>query len=283
MGFTTKILNTPYPKTDAHNALRMPTYGNASFEFDSAEAIAGAFAGTKPAHTYSRSSNPTVDYFEKQIMAVSNAASVVAFSSGMAAISNTIFAIAQQGDEIISSNKLFGTTYSFFKTTLPRLGIKVHFVDFQNIQAIEDKISDKTRALFFETITNPQIELFNISAITELAQKHRVITISDVTTTPPYIFNSKLFNVDVAVLSSTKFISGGATAIGGLCIDNGLFDWRFNPLLAQEAAQHGSLTLMRQLRLETYRNTGACMSPQAASYFSLGLETLELRVQKSLR
>lgn len=281
MGFTTKILHTAFAKKDAHGALRMPLYGNAAFEFDSAESIAGAFSGTKPAHTYSRSSNPSVDYFERQIMAVTNAVGVIGFSSGMAAISNTIFAIAEQGDEIISSHKLFGTTYAFFKDSLPRLGIKVKFVDFQNIAAIEQAITTKTRAIFFETITNPQIEIFDIEKIVELARKHAIISISDVTATPPYLFDSKAFSIDIAVLSSTKFISGGATAVGGLCIDNGLYDWKQNPHLETEGAKFGPFTLIRKLRLETYRNTGGCMSPHSASFFSLGLETLELRVNKA--
>ena len=281
MHFTTKILHSPYSKKDAHGALRFPTYGNASFEFDSAEDIENAFVGKKYAHTYSRSTNPTVDYLEKTIALVTNAQGVIGFSSGMAAISNTILGIAQQGDEIISSNKLFGTTYSFFKETLPRFGITVKFIDFQDIDAIKKAITPHTRAIFFESITNPQIEIFSITEIVKLAKEHKILTILDTTATPLYTCNIKELEINIAVLSSTKFISGGATAIGGILIDLGNFDWKKNPYLKKESKQFGAFTFLRKLRTETYRNLGACMSPDSARAFSLGLETMELRIERA--
>jgi len=281
MDFTTKVLHNPYAKEDAYGALRFPTYSNASFEFDSAEDIENAFIGKKYAHTYSRSTNPTVDYFEKTIASVTNSQGVIGFSSGMAAISNTIFGIAQQGDEIISSNKLFGTTYSFFKEMLPRFGITVKFIDFQDIDAIKKAINPHTRAIFFESISNPQIEVFSIIDIVKLAKNHGILTILDTTATPLYVCNVKELGIDISVLSSTKFISGGATAIGGILIDLGNFDWKNNPYLEKESKQFGAYTFLRKLRIETYRNLGACMSPDSARAFSLGLETMELRVERA--
>ena len=283
MGFTTKVLTTKYPKKDSYGALRFPTYENAAFEFDTAEDIEAAFKGIKPAHAYSRSTNPSVEYFEKTILSVTNALGCLGFSSGMGATSNCILALVKTGDEIICSNKLFGTTYSLFKDTFPNLGIDVKFVDFSNIQVIESSITDKTRALFFETITNPQMEIFNIPEIVKLANKYKIPTIADITATPPYIFDSKKFNIDISVLSSTKFISGGGTNIGGLIIDNGLFDWKNNINLHEDAKKYGNFTFIRKLRLEIFRNNGACMSAHSATNFSLGLETMEIRIDRACK
>jgi O-acetylhomoserine (thiol)-lyase len=281
MKFTTKVLHNSYPQKDVYGALRFPVYGNASFEFESAEDIESAFEGKKTAYVYSRSSNPTVDYFEKTIASVTGALGVVGFSSGMGAISNAILAVAQSGDEIISSNNLFGTTYSFFVDTLPRLGINVKFVNFQDTNAIKQAISDKTRALFFETISNPQIEIYPIEEIVKIAQENKILSIADCTPTPPYLFNSKDFGIDISVLSSTKFISGGGTALGGLIIDNGIFNWGNNPNFVDSYKQYGNFSFIRKLRLEIFRNLGSCMSPQSASSFLLGLETMELRIDRA--
>ena len=281
MGFTTKILHTKFPKKDSYGALRFPTYGNAAFEFDSAEDIEAAFKGTKPAHAYSRSTNPSVEYLEKTISQVTDALGCIAVSSGMAATSNCVFALVKSGDEIISSNKLFGTTYSFFKDTLANFGITVKFVDFQNLQEVENAITPQTRLLFFETITNPQIEIFDLENIVDIAKKHNLISIADITTTPPFIFNSKNWGIDISIISSTKFMSGGGTAIGGFIIDNGLFNWANHLHLSKDAAKFGQLSFIRKLRLETYRNIGACMSAHNATLFSLGLETLELRIERA--
>lgn len=281
MGFTTKILTTKYPKKDSYGALRFPTYENAAFEFDSAEDIEAAFKGIKPAHAYSRSTNPSVEYFEKTILSVTNALGCLGFSSGMGAISNCILALVKTGDEIICSNKIFGTTYSLFKDTFSNLGITVKFVDFSNIQETESAITDKTRALFFETITNPQMEIFNIPEIVILAKKHNLPTIADTTATPPYMFDAKKLQIDISVLSSTKFISGGGTTVGGLIIDYGLYDWGNNINLKKDAKKYGNFTFIRKLRLEIFRNNGACMSAHSATSFSLGLETMEIRIDRA--
>ncbi len=281
MGFTTKVLHTKPNKHDAYGALRFPAYANAAFEFARAEDIEAAFKGTKPAHAYSRSSNPTIEYFEKTILNVTGAIACIGFSSGMGAISSCLLALCKAGDEIVSSNKLFGTTYSLFTDTFAEYGIVVKFVDFNSIENVRAAISDKTRAIFFETITNPQIEIYAIDELVALANAHAIPLVADTTATPPYMFDAKLHGIHISVLSSTKFISGGGTAIGGLLIDNGLYDWKQHVNFAEQAIKYGAFSFIRKLRLLTYRNLGACMSVQAAQLFSLGLETMELRIDRA--
>ncbi|HPM13311.1 MAG TPA: aminotransferase class I/II-fold pyridoxal phosphate-dependent enzyme [Bacteroidales bacterium] len=281
MGFTTKVLHTKPNKNDAYGALRFPIYANAAFEFASAEDIEAAFKGTKPAHAYSRSSNPTVENFEKTILNVTGGIACIGFSSGMGAISACLLALCKSGDEIVSSNKLFGTTYSLFTDTFAEYGIVVKCVDFNSIDDVRNAITNKTRAIFFETITNPQIEIYAIDELVALANSYAIPLVADTTATPPYMFDAKLHGIHISVLSSTKFISGGGTAIGGLLIDNGLYDWKHHANFSEEAKKFGAFSFIRKLRLLTYRNLGACMSVQAAQSFSLGLETMELRIDRA--
>lgn len=281
MGFTTKVLHTKPNKNDSYGALRFPIYANAAFEFASAEDIEAAFKGTKPAHAYSRSSNPTVEFFEKTILQVTGALGCIGFSSGMGAISSCLLALCKSGDEIVSSNKLFGTTYSLFVDTFAEYGINVKFVDCNSIEQVRAAITNKTRAIFFETITNPQIEIYAIDELVALANSHAIPLVADTTATPPYMFDAKLHGIHISVLSSTKFISGGGTAIGGLLIENGLYDWKHHANFSEEAKKFGAFSFIRKLRLLTYRNLGACMSVQAAQSFSLGLETMELRIDRA--
>jgi len=281
MKFTTKLLHTPYPKKDAYGALRFPTYNNAAFGFETSEDLEGAFKGTKPEHIYSRSTNPTVQYFEQTIVNITGGLHAIAVASGLSAITNTILGVAKVGDEIVSSNKLFGNSYSLFESTFRDMGILVKFVDFQNSNAIKNAITDKTRALFCESITNPQIEVINIPEVSKIAKEYKLPLIVDTTATPPYIFNAKKQGVDIEVLSGTKFISGGGTAIGGVIIDNGTYNWQNSVKLKNDAKKFGPFTFVSKLRKELYRNIGGCMSAQTATQLSLGLETLELRIDRA--
>ncbi len=283
LSFTTKILHRGFLKKDPHGSLHMPTYNNVAFEYESAEDIELAFQGKKPAHMYSRISNPTVEHFEQKIRAVTDAVGVIALSSGMAAISNVILAVCQAGDNIVTSKHLFGNTYSLFERTFKDWGLETRYADMTDVGNVSSLINDKTRILFLETITNPQLEVADIKALADVAKAKGVLVVADTTLTPPYIFDSKAFGVDVEVLSSTKYISGGATTVGGLVIDNGSYDWSKNSKLAPDAKKLGPFVLISKLRQEVYRNLGACMSPQNAAAQSLGLETLTLRVDVSCK
>ncbi len=279
--FITKILHNPFLKEDPHGSLHMPVYENVAFEFKSAEDIELAFQRKKPAHMYSRISNPTIEAFEQRIRAVTDAAGVVALSSGMAAISNVILAVAGEGDNIVTSKHLFGNTYSLFASTLKDWGLETRFTDLTQVDKIEPLIDAKTKAIFFETVTNPQLEVVDIKALSKLAKAKNILLIADTTLTPPYAFKAKDFGVDIEVLSSTKYISGGATSVGGVIIDNGIYDWRRNPKFEKDAKALGPFTFINRLRRNVYRNLGSCISPHNAFLQSVGLETLPLRLDVS--
>lgn len=278
--FTTRSLNIPFPKKDPHNALAMPVYESVAFEFASAEDIAANFRGELPAHTYSRTSNPTVEYFETKVKTLTGAHQVLAVTSGMAAISSTMMAICRQGDNIISGNQLFGHTLALFEQSLLAYGLETRFVNTTHPELIEPLIDEHTRAIYFETVTNPQLEIADISRLAEIANKHNILLIADSTITPPSIFNSKSQGVHVEVMSATKFISGGATAVGGLIIDNGLYDWSKNPNCLAFSSKFGKDAFIARLRKNYYRNLGMPMTAHTANYMISGLDILELRIER---
>ncbi len=282
-GFTTKVLSTPYPKKDAFNSLHMPVYDTVAFEFDTSQDIADAFQDRKPAHVYSRSSNPSVEYFERKLAAVTDARAVLALTSGMAAISNAIMAVVQQGENFLTSTHLFGHTYGLFNRTLPDLGIETRFCDLLDTGNIEKHIDGNTRLIFFETVTNPQLEVVDIAEIIKLAGKHDILVMADSTLTPCNVFNARSLGVDIEVMSSTKFISGGATSVGGVIVDTGLNDWNNVPKLTAFREKAGERAFIVKLRKEIYRNLGSCMSPRTAQMQSLGLDILALRVERSFQ
>lgn len=278
--FTTRSLNIPFPKEDPHHALAMPIYESVAFEFNSSEDIAANFRGELPAHTYSRTSNPTVEYFERKIKTLTGAHQVLALSSGMAAISATVIAVCKQGDNIISGKNLFGHTLSLFEQSLSAFGVETRFTDTTKPELVEALIDDKTRAIYFETVTNPQLEIADINRLAEIASKHEILLIVDSTVTPPSVFNSKSSGVHVEVLSATKFISGGATSFGGLVIDNGLYDWSKNPNFLKFSEKFGKDAFIARLRKNYYRNFGMPMTAHTANYMIAGLDILELRIER---
>jgi O-acetylhomoserine (thiol)-lyase len=280
-GFTTKAIHSPFTVNDSHRALRMPVYDCVSFELESAEEMAAAFAGRKAVHAYSRITNPTVEDFEQRIKAITGAFAIAALSSGMAAISTAILSIAGSGDNLVASKFLFGDTYSFFKDTLANLGIEVRLADPLDPASFERLIDERTRAIYLETVTNPLLYVPNLDSFSSIAKKHGVALVVDSTMTPPYLFDSKKFGVDVEVLSATKAISGGATVLGGLIIDNGTYDWGNNRLLEGYAKKFGSFALISKIRKQTARYLGGCLAPHNAYLLSLGLETLALRLEKA--
>ncbi|HYQ59137.1 MAG TPA: PLP-dependent transferase [Draconibacterium sp.] len=279
-GFTTTALNVPYAKKDPHNALQMPVYETIAYEFDSAEQIEANFKGDYIAHVYSRTSSPTVEYFELKLKALTQSHGVLALSSGMAAITNTLMALTKTGDNIISGNRLFGHTYALFQQTLPELGIETRFSDLSDEAAIELLIDKYTRAIYFETVTNPQLDIADIEMLSRIAKKHNLPLIADSTITPPNVFNAGKFGVNIEVMSTTKFISGGATSFGGAIVDHGNFNWKLSPNISAYTGKFGVNAFIGKLRKNIYRNTGASMTAQTARFQIHGLDILELRVEK---
>lgn len=279
-GFTTESLNVAYAKQDPHNSLQMPLYETVAFEFDSAEKMEANFKGEYIAHVYSRTSNPTVEYFELKLKTLTSAHAVLAVSSGMAAISDSILAIAKSGENIISGIRLFGHTYALFQDTLAGMGIETRFSELTNAEEIEKLIDSKTRAIYFETVTNPQLDIADIEMLSRIAKQYNLLLIADSTMTPPNVFNANSFGINIEVLSTTKYISGGATSFGGAIIDHGNFDWNLNPNFAKYTEKFGKNALIAKLRKNIFRNTGGSMTPQTAKLMIQGLDILELRVEK---
>lgn len=282
-GFTTKSLNIPFPKKDPHNSLQIPLYESVAYDFETSEQIEANFRGDYPAHVYSRASSPTVEYFEQKMRTLLDASGVLAVSSGMAAISNVMLAIVRPGENVISGNRLFGHTWALFTQTLADLGLEFRLTDLTDEQAIEGMIDENTRAIYFETVTNPQLDVADIDMLARIARKHNLVLVADSTITPPNVFNGGAFGVDVEVISATKHLSGGANCFGGVIVDHGRYDYRMNPGVAKYVEQYGENGFMARLRKNIYRNMGSSMSPHTARYLVQGLDILELRVEKCHR
>jgi O-acetylhomoserine (thiol)-lyase len=281
LSFDGKILHTPYVKEDAYGALSMPVYQNAAFEFTTAEEMEAAFTGRSADHTYSRITNPSVQYFEDRVKSITDSLSVTALNSGMAAIANAVITLAQSGSNIVTSRHLFGNTYSFFASTLAAFGVATRFCDLTKPEEVEKNIDENTCVVFLEIITNPQLEVADLKAISAITRKKGVPLLADTTIVPFCAFKAKDFGVNIEIVSSTKYISGGATGLGGLIIDYGNFDWKSSKKLAILAKDFGAAAYTAKLRKEIHRNLGAYMTPQVAYMQSLGLETLSLRFEKS--
>lgn len=257
---STLAINTPFCRRDAYNALSMPVYDAVAYEFDNAKDMADAFTGRSDSPDYSRTANPTVTNFEQRVKALTGAEDVTALNSGMAAISTTIMALSAKGKNIVTSHHMFGNTFDLLTRTLSRFGVEARLADLTNPEEVEADIDDDTCCIFLEIITNPQMEVADISALAEVAHRHHVPVVVDTTVIPFTEFSSHKLGADIEVVSSTKYISGGATSLGGLIID------------------YGTLRGFKQVvKGEMVFNFGAYMTPHAAYMQTLGLETLSAR------
>ena len=256
----TQAIHQPYKRRDAYDALSMPIYNAVAFEFDNATVMADAFCGRIDAPDYSRVENPTVTNLEQRVKALTGAENVIALNSGMAAISNTLFSVVEQGKNVITSRHLFGNTYSLLTSTLSRLGVEARLCDLTDVEAVERMIDDNTCCLFLEVMSNPQLEVVDVRALSAIAHQHGIPVIADTTLIPFTQFSAKDLGIDVEVVSSTKYISGGATSLGGLVIDYGTYP-----------------SIGKRLLNEMLFNLGAYMTPQVAYMQTLGLETLDVR------
>lgn len=277
--YETKLLSLPYPKPDAYGSLSMPVYHALAYEFASAEEMEAAFCGRTEEHTYSRVTNPTVQFFEERVKAVTGAYGVTALNSGMAAISNTFITLARSGSNLVTSRHLFGNTYSFFVNTLSAFGVEIRFCDLTNPADVEANLDENTCGVYVEVITNPQMEVADLKVLSDVAHKRNIPLIADTTIVPFPTFRSSDFGVDIDVVSSTKYISGGGTSLGGLIIDYGQFDWSHSPKL-KPFADASQSAFHCKLRKEIHRNLGAYMTPEVAYVQSLGLETLQVRYER---
>ncbi|GHU79270.1 O-acetylhomoserine sulfhydrylase [Bacteroidia bacterium] len=273
----TDILAKSFPQKDVHGAISMPVYVTAAFEFETAEEMEDAFLGKSGKHTYTRISNPTVEAFEARVQVASGAKHVMAVASGMAAISGAFMTIAYAGSNIVTSPHLFGNTFSLFLFTLKEFGVEVRFCNLLDIKEVEKQIDENTCAVFTEIITNPHMEVADLAALAKVAHQKGVPLIADSTVVPWTSFEAPDFGVDIEIVSSTKYISGGATGIGGLILDYQTFDWTQSKKLKSLAEKTGDRAFQVKFRGEIGRNMGAVMAPQTAFLQNLGLETVDLR------
>ncbi|MGM0534198.1 MAG: aminotransferase class V-fold PLP-dependent enzyme [Campylobacterota bacterium] len=281
MNFTTKLLSYAGAKDDVHGALRTPIYANAAFEYSSSAQLEAVFSGKEAGHLYSRASNPTVEELELKVKNAVDAKGVIALASGMAAVTNTLLALLKSGDNIITTNKLFGHTISFLQTFLHDFDVGVRYADMTDREDIERNIDADTKLIFCESMSNPGLIVPDFAAVSSLCKTHGLVLIADTTMTPWTMFDAKKHGIDIEVISATKFLSGGATVVGGLIVDNGTYNWKAYTNLRPQYEKFGDNAFVKKMKKQTARNLGATLSAFNAYLLSLGLETLDLRVKKS--
>lgn len=270
----------------------VPIYQTTSYGFESTEHAADLFGLKQFGNIYTRIMNPTSDVFEKRVAALEGGAAALAVASGSSAITFSILNIASAGDEIVSSSSLYGGTYNLFAHTLPKLGITVKFVDSSDPENFRAAITDKTKAVFGETIGNPRGDVLDIEAVAAIAHENGIPLIVDNTFPSPYLLRPIDFGADIVVHSATKFIGGHGTSIGGIIVDSGKFDWtqndKFPGLTQPDPSYHGlvytdavgPIAYIIKARVQLLRDIGAAISPFNSFLLLQGLETLHLRLER---
>ncbi len=272
----------------------VPVYRTSSYLFKSAAHAANLFSLKELGNIYSRLMNPTQDVLEQRLAALEGGKAALALASGTSAIFYTVINICDHGDEVVAANNLYGGTITQFDTILPRLGIKVHLVDPSDPANFTRAITDRTRLLYCETIGNPALEMTDIEAVAEVARAHHLPLAVDSTFTPPCLFRPLDHGADIVIHSLTKWIGGHGTALGGIVVDGGGFDWtdpRFTLYNQPDPGYHGlryahdlgplnPVAFALRMRLVPLRNLGACTTPDNCWYFLQGVETLALRMER---
>lgn len=276
----------------ASDARAVPIYQTTSYVFKNSAHAAARFSLADPGNIYGRLTNSTVDAFEQRIAALEGGVAALGVASGAAAITYTFLNLAQAGDNIVSAKTIYGGTYNLLEHTLPQYGITATFVDADQENAFENAINDKTKALFIETIGNPNATLIDIERVAQVAHRHKIPLVVDSTFATPYLVRPFEYGADIVVHSATKFIGGHGTAIGGVIVDSGKFDWeasgKFPSITEPNPSYHGiSFTkavgpaaFVTKIRAILLRDTGATLAPLHAFLFLQGLETLSLRVER---
>ena len=279
----------PDPASDAR---AVPIYQTTSYVFKNSAHAAARFGLTDAGNIYGRLTNSTVDVFEQRVAALEGGVAALGVASGAAAITYTFLNLAQAGDNIVSAQTIYGGTYNLLAHTLPQYGITTTFVDADKENAFEEAIDDHTKAIFIETIGNPNATLIDIEAVAAIAHAHKIPLVVDSTFATPYLVRPIEYGADIVVHSATKFIGGHGTAIGGVIVDSGKFDWeasgKFPSLVDPNPSYHGiSFTkavgpaaFVTKIRAILLRDTGATLAPLHAFLFLQGLETLSLRVER---
>lgn len=279
----------PDPVTDAR---AVPIYQTSSYVFHNCDHAAARFDLSDAGNIYGRLTNPTQDIFERRVAALEGGVAALAVASGAAAVTYTFENLAQRGDHIVSAKNIYGGSFNLLAHTLPEFGIQTTFVDIFNEQEVEAAIRENTKAVFIETLGNPNSDVVDIEAIARIAHGHNIPLVVDNTFATPYLVRPIAYGADIVVHSATKFIGGHGTTIGGVIVDGGRFDWeasgKFPSLSEPNPSYHGvSFTkaagpaaFVTKIRAILLRDMGACISPFHAFLFLQGLETLSLRVER---
>ena len=279
----------PDPTTDAR---AVPIYQTSSYVFRNCDHAAARFGLSDAGNIYGRLTNPTEDVFEKRIAALEGGVAALAVASGAAAVTYTILNLAQNGDNIVSAKNIYGGSFNLFEHTLPQYGIETNFVDIFNEEEVESAINEKTKALYIETLGNPNSDVVDVESVAKIAHKHKIPLVVDNTFATPYLVRPIEYGADIVVHSATKFIGGHGTSIGGVIVDGGKFDWdasgKFDSLTKPNPSYHGisftqacgATAFVTKVRAILLRDTGATLSPFNAFLFLQGLETLSLRVER---
>ena len=277
------------PTTDAR---AVPIYQTSSYVFRNCDHAAARFGLSDAGNIYGRLTNPTEDVFEKRIAALEGGVAALAVASGAAAVTYTVLNLAQNGDNIVSAKNIYGGSFNLFEHTLPQYGIQTTFVDIFNEKEVENAINEKTKALYIETLGNPNSDVVDIESVARIAHRHKIPLVVDNTFATPYLVRPIEYGADIVVHSATKFIGGHGTSIGGVIVDGGKFDreasGKFDSLTKPNPSYHGiSFTkacgpaaFVTKVRAILLRDTGATVSPFNAFLFLQGLETLSLRVER---
>ena len=280
----------PDPVTDAR---AVPIYQTSSYVFRNSQHAADRFGLKDAGNIYGRLTNPTEDVFEKRIAALEGGTAALAVASGAAAITYTIENLAQQGDHIVSAKNIYGGSFNLLEHTLPNYGITTTFVDIFNLEEVENAIQENTKAVYIETLGNPNSDVVDIEAIAKIAHAHKIPLVVDNTFATPYLVRPIEYGADIVIHSATKFIGGHGTTLGGVIVDSGKFDWvgaadKFPWLVEPNVSYHGvsfakdtaPAAFVTYIRAILLRDTGATISPVHSFIFLQGLETLSLRVER---
>lgn len=291
--FETKSVHAGYSPEPTTHAVAVPIYQTVAYSFDSAQHGADLFDLKVPGNIYTRIMNPTQAVLEERVAALEGGLAALALASGQAAVTYAIQTIAETGDNIVSSSALYGGTYNLFAHTLPQFGIEVRFADYRQPESFEKLIDARTKAIYVESLGNPQGNITNIAAMAQLAHKHGVPLIVDNTVPSPYLCRPIEHGADIVVHSLTKYLGGHGTSIGGIIVDSGKFPWaahkeRFKRLNEPDVSYHGVVytealgpaAYIGRARVVPLRNMGAAISPFNAWQILQGIETLALRMDR---
>lgn len=289
--FDTKVIHSGYETDPATHSVVPPIYPTNAYVFDNGEHAKKLFSLEEGGNIYSRLGNPTCDVLEKRIADLDGGVGALGFSSGHAAIFNTVINLCSEGDEIVSSANIYGGAINLLGVTLDRLGVRVKFVDPDDLTAWENAVTDKTKMFFTEVVGNPNANVSDLSQIAAIAHKHGIPFVTDSTFTTPYLCRPIEYGADIVIHSATKYLSGHGSVMAGIVVDSGKFKFKDNPRFPlyndPDPSYHGMIfadlgapAFIMRLRALITRDVGACLSPFNAYITMLGVETLPLRMDR---